>query len=86
LRACRRVSTGRLQLARRSVGANGIDAPERVCLRQLDRFERRGAIAMRRNRRTLQHKARVTRHDVAQRTYGLRANTENLVKEVRSII
>jgi hypothetical protein len=41
---------------------------------------------MRRNRRTLQHKARVTRHDVAQRTYGLRANTENLVKEVRSII
>lgn len=54
--------------------------------RQLDRFERRGATAIRRNRRALQHSARVARRDVAQRTNGLRADTENLVEEVRSII
>jgi len=54
--------------------------------RRLDRFERRGATAMRRNRRTLQHKARVAGRDVAQRSDGLRANTETLVEEVRSII
>jgi hypothetical protein len=54
--------------------------------RQLDRFERRGATSLRRNRRTLMHKARVARRDVAQRTDGVRSNAENLVEEVRSII
>jgi hypothetical protein len=54
--------------------------------RQLDRFERRGATALRRNRRTLQHKAQVARRDIAHRSDGLRADTENLVEEVRSII
>jgi CBS-domain-containing membrane protein len=54
--------------------------------RRLDRFERRGATALRRNRRTLEHKARVTRRDMAQRTNGWRSDAENLVEEVRSII
>jgi hypothetical protein len=54
--------------------------------RRLDRFERRGATALRRNRRTLEHKTRVTRRDIAQRTNGWRSDAENLVEEVRSII
>ena len=54
--------------------------------RRLDRFERRGANALRRNRRTLEHKARVTRRDMAQRTNGLRSDAESVVGEVRSLI
>jgi hypothetical protein len=54
--------------------------------RRLDRFERRGATALRRNRRTLEHKARVTRHDMAQRTNGLRSDAESVVEEIRSLI
>jgi hypothetical protein len=54
--------------------------------RRLDRFERRGATALRRDRRTLEHTARVARRDTAQRTNGLRSDAQSLVEEVRSII
>jgi hypothetical protein len=54
--------------------------------RRLDRFERRGATALRRNRRTVERKARVTRRDLAQRTNGLRSDAESVVEEVRSLI
>jgi hypothetical protein len=61
-------------------------ADPRRAKRRLDRFERRGATALRRNQRTVAHKARVTRRDVAERTNGLRSDAEGLVEEVRSII
>lgn len=54
--------------------------------RRLDRFERRGATALRRNRRTLEHKARVTRRDMVQGTNRLRSDAESVVEEVRSLV
>jgi hypothetical protein len=54
--------------------------------RRLDRFERRGATALRRNRRTLEQKARVARRDMARRTNGARSDAENVIGEVRSIL
>ena len=54
--------------------------------RRLNRFERRGATALRRNRRTLERQVRTTRRDVAQRTNGLRNGAEGLVDQVRELV
>jgi hypothetical protein len=58
----------------------------RSAKRQLDRFERRGATALRRDRQSLERTARATRRDVEQRTDGLRSSASSLVDEVRSLI
>jgi hypothetical protein len=58
----------------------------RTAKRQLDRFERRGAAALRRDRQSLERTARATRRDIEQRTDGLRSGTSSLVDEVRTLI
>jgi hypothetical protein len=68
------------------IGTARIYSDPRRAKRRLDRLERRGATALRRDRRTLEHKARVTRRDMARRTDGVRSDAENVIGEVRSII
>jgi hypothetical protein len=58
----------------------------RTAKRQLDRFERRGANALRRDRQSLERTARATRRDIEQRTDGLRSGASSLVDEVRTLI
>jgi hypothetical protein len=58
----------------------------RTAKRQFDRFERRGAIALRRNRRTLERRARDARRDIDRRTTEVRTSAESLVDDARSLI
>ena len=54
--------------------------------RRLNRFERRGATALRRNRRAVERQAKSARRDVGQRTNGLRDGAEGLVEQVRELV
>ena len=51
--------------------------------RQLDRFERRGESALRRNRR-LERQVRKARRDVGKRANGLRSDAQHALEQVRS--
>jgi hypothetical protein len=53
--------------------------------RQLNRYERRGATALRRSRRTVERQAKGVRRDVESRTNGLPSSAEDVVERVRSL-
>jgi hypothetical protein len=56
----------------------------RTARRELDRLERRGERAVRRNRRSLEHQIKVTRRDVERRTDGLRSDAA--VDQIRNLV
>jgi hypothetical protein len=53
--------------------------------RELNRFERRGATALRRNRRNVERQVKGARRGVERRADGLQADAENVVDRVRSL-
>jgi hypothetical protein len=54
--------------------------------RELDRFERRGESALRRNRRRLEQQVKEARRDVGKRTNGLSSRAEGAVEEIRRLV
>lgn len=57
----------------------------RTAKRELDRFERRGESALRRNRRRLERQVREARRDAAKRTNGLSSSAGGAVERIRSL-
>jgi hypothetical protein len=57
----------------------------RVARQQLNRFERRGATALRRNRRAVVRQARDVRDSVERRANGFQSRTNEVVERVRSV-
>jgi hypothetical protein len=53
--------------------------------RQLNRFERRGATALGRNRRSLERQVKDARRNVEPRANGIQADAESAVERVRSL-
>ena len=58
----------------------------RTAKRELDRFERRGESALRRNRSRLERQVKEARRDVGKRTDGLRSDAEAAVEQIRSLV
>ena len=59
---------------------------DRAALRsRLNRFERRGATALRRNRRAVEQQAREVRNGVEHRANGFQARASDVVDRVRSL-
>ena len=53
--------------------------------KRLNRFERRGATALRRNRRTLERHAKDARNGVETRANGVQARANDVVERIRSL-
>ncbi len=54
--------------------------------RELNRFERRGATALRRNRRSVQRRANGVRRDIEHSANGLQSGTEDVLERIRSLV
>jgi len=57
----------------------------RLARQQLNRFERRGATALRRNRRAVERQAEDVRDSVESRANGVHSRANDLVERVLSI-
>ena len=53
--------------------------------REFNRFERRGATALRRSRRTVERQTKDVRREVGSRANGVQSDAEDLVERVRSL-
>jgi hypothetical protein len=63
----------------------GVRSPSRLTRHQLDRFERRGATAVRRNRRAVECQAKDVRDSVEGRASDVQSSANDVVERVLSL-